>query len=189
MNKAKIITFVGMPGAGKGTCSEYLAIKFGFPLVHFGNMFYEEVQRRGLDNIKDEKFVREDMRVQEGSAVLAKHAATKAEAFFADGAEAVVFDGLYSWTEFKYLHGRYGKDMIMIALVAPRQERYNRVLRRTDGHRKYANADQIEARDIAEIETIEKGGPIAFADYTINNNGNPQELKLNLDNLLQQLGF
>ncbi|MGH7237956.1 MAG: AAA family ATPase, partial [Candidatus Saccharimonadales bacterium] len=76
--KPKIIAFVGMPGTGKDTCANYLLGKYGWAVVHFGNMVYEEVQRRGLDNVKGEIFVREDMRRQEGQDVLAKHAAKKA---------------------------------------------------------------------------------------------------------------
>src|SRR5690606_1877043 len=111
-------------GAGKGTCSNYLHEKYGLPVVHFGSMVYEEVQRRGLDNVKDEKFVREDMRFQEGPAVLAKHAAKKAKSYFADGKNAVVFDGLYSWSEFKYLHEEFGDDLLVLAITAPRRLRY-----------------------------------------------------------------
>src|SRR5438477_13104526 len=62
VHQAKILAFVGMPGAGKGTCTEYISRVYAVPVIHFGNMMYEEVQRRGLDNVKDEKFVREDMR-------------------------------------------------------------------------------------------------------------------------------
>lgn len=60
-NNPPIIALVGMPGAGKGTCTDYIAQKYDLPLLHFGNIMYEEVARRGLDNVADEKFVREDM--------------------------------------------------------------------------------------------------------------------------------
>lgn len=188
MNKAKIIALVGMPGAGKGTCTTYISEKYGVPLIHFGNMVYEEVQRRGLDNVKDEKFVREDMRAQGGPAVLAHHVARKAEQVIADGHDHVVLDGLYSWSEYKYLHETFGDSLITIAVAAPRALRYQRVVNRKDGHRQYT-AEQVKERDIAEIENLEKGGPIAFADYTLVNVGRPEDLLKQVDVVLDEIGF
>jgi dephospho-CoA kinase len=181
----KVIALVGMPGSGKGTCTDYLAEKYNYPVVHFGNMVYEEVQRRGLDNVNDEKFVREDMRVQDGPAVLAIHATKKADTYFDNGKNTVVFDGLYSWSELKFLSEKYGENLIVVAIAAPRQERYKRILNRKDSHRKYTSVDQIKERDIAEIENLEKGGPIAFADYTIVNDLSPDDMLNKLETVLK----
>lgn len=188
MNQTKVIALVGMPGAGKGTCTAYIADRYGVPVIHLGNMVYEEVQRRGLDNVKDEKFVREDMRKQDGLAVLAKHAARKAESEIRNGAKGVVLDGLYSWSEYKYLRGVFGDNLIMIAVVAPRKLRYRRVANRKDSHRQYTE-QQVEERDIAEIENLEKGGPIAFADYTLLNGATPDDLLRQLDAVLAETNF
>ena len=188
MNKAKIIALVGMPGAGKGTCTTYISEKYGVPLIHFGNMVYEEVQRRGLDNVKDEKFVREDMRKQGGPAVLAHHVARKTKEALDSGAKGVVLDGLYSWSEYKYLHEMFGDDLITIAITAPRALRYERVVNRKDGHRQYT-AEQVKERDIAEIENLEKGGPIAFADYTLVNTGTTDNLLRQVDEVLTNIDF
>jgi dephospho-CoA kinase len=183
--KRTVIALVGMPGSGKGTCTDYLHDTYGWPLVHFGNMVYEEVQRRGLDNIKDEIFVREDMRAQEGPDVLAKHAARKAEEYFGKDAQVVILDGLYSWTEYKYLKQKFGDDLLLIATTAPKKVRYERILARTDGHRKYTSVEQIINREVAEIENLEKGGPIAYADYTIVNDTDQDAMLAKLTSILQ----
>lgn len=179
MKEEKIIAFVGMMGSGKGSCTDYLNRQYNWPVIHFGNMVYEEVQRRGLDNVKDEKFVREDMRAKEGPDVLAKHAARKAQEYIDGGQPTVVLDGLYSWSEYKYLSQTFGDRLIVIAVVAPKKLRYQRILDRKDSHRKYT-LDQIIARDVAELENLEKGAPIAYADYFILNNST-------LDAVLNQL--
>ncbi len=189
MAEVKLIAIAGMPGSGKGTLTDYLQNERQFPVVHFGNMLYEEVQRRGLDNIKDEKFVREDMRKQEGKEVLAKRAADKADELLKNGAPAIVLDGLYSWSEYKYLANKYGDRLLLIAVAAPRHLRYERALGRDEAHRKYTSAKQIRERDYAEIENLEKGGPIAFADYTIVNDGTPKQLLEKLDVVLKNLGL
>lgn len=186
----KLIALVGMPGSGKGTCTDHLSEKYNLPLIHFGQMMYEEVQRRGLDNVKDEKFVREDMRKKEGPAVIAKMVAKKADVYIANGAQAIVLDGLYSWSEYKYLRSVYGDGLVVIAVAAPRKTRYERVLARTDGHRKYTSAEQVETREIDEIEHLEKGGPIAFADYTlVNDHEGKENLLRQVDELVERIGI
>ncbi|HET6622643.1 MAG TPA: AAA family ATPase [Candidatus Saccharimonadales bacterium] len=188
MTKPKIIAIVGMPGSGKGTTVDHLEDSYHLPKVYFGGMVYDEVKRRGLDIVMDERMVREDMRKQEGPAVLAKRAALKADEMLDDGAQAVVLDGLYSWSEDRYLREKYDDSIITIAIVNPKHIRYERVVARKDAHRPYT-LEQIQLRDIEEIENIEKGGPIAFADYYLANAKNVDELKVQIDELMQQLGF
>ena len=183
----KVIALVGMPGSGKGTCTDYLGEKHGWPVVHFGNMVYDEVQRRGLDNVRDEAFVREDMRAQEGKAVLAKHVARKVADYAAEGARVVVLDGLYSWSELLYLREVFGDNLSVVATAAPRKLRYQRILNRKDSHRKYTSEQQVINRDISEIENLEKGGPIAFADYTIVNDKTTDDMTQRLDAIVAEL--
>jgi len=188
MGKIKVIAFVGMPGSGKGTCTDYLAETYNFPVIHFGNMVYEEVQRRGLHNVEDEKFVREDMRQKEGTGVLAIRAAEKARGYLSSGAPVVVLDGLYSWTEYKYLREQFSDSFVTIALAAPRHERHQRVVNRKDAHRNYT-LEQIHEREVNEIEKLEKGGPIAYADFTIVNDKKLEDMLGSLENILKKLGM
>ena len=178
----KIIVLVGMSGSGKGSCTDYLEDK-GLPKVYFGGMVYEEIKKRGLDKVRDEKFVRIDMREKEGKAVLAKRAAQKADDYFEQGYKYVVFDGLYSWTEFKYLKEKYHNNLLVICTVSDMHIRRQRALTRKDG-RSYTHHD-LDRRDIQEIENIEKGGPIAFADYYILNNYGYEELYKRLQEILE----
>lgn len=186
MSGQKIIAFVGMSGAGKSVCVNYLAEKYGWPVVHFGSMVYEEVQRRGLDNVRDEIPVREDMRAKEGAAVLAKHASKKADKYISEGAETVLFDGLYSWSEYKHLAERYGENLTTVAVLTPKVLRRQRVLEREDEHRKYT-LEQLIRREVAEIENLEKGGPIAYADYMLVNDGTIDDLTAKLENVISEV--
>ncbi len=183
----KIIAVVGMAGSGKGTAVEYLTKKLDVPSVYFGGMVYEEVSRRGLDIVQDEAAVREDMRQEEGKAVLARRAAQKAQELFKSGAKIVVFDGLYSWSEDKFLREKFGDDIVTIAIVVPKKLRYSRATKRHDkksGQIRQYTVDDIKKRDIAEIDNIEKGGPIAFADYYVLNDGNMHNLTKQLDKII-----
>ena len=183
----KIIAIVGMTSSGKGSVTTYLEEK-GYPRVHFGTMVYDEVRARGLDLVADERYVREDMRIQEGNEVLAVRAAQQADTLFESGHTTVVFDGLYSWSEYKYLHGKYGDDLIVVCVFTPRALRHERGSQREDGLRRYTT-QQLAARDIEEIEHLEKGGPIAIADHVLLNTGSLEKLHQDVDELIAQLGL
>jgi dephospho-CoA kinase len=187
-DKPIILAFVGMPGSGKGTCVKYVTERYNAPEIYFGGMVYEEIARRGLDTVKDEKAVREDMRAQEGPAVLAIRVAQKAKEYLNQGKTRIVLDGVYSWSEDRYLNKTFGDAYITIAIAAPRELRHQRTLSRKDARRTYT-LDDIKARDIAEIENLEKGGPIANANFTLLNDGDTSHLYKQLDKVLADIGF
>ncbi|HEU5187811.1 MAG TPA: AAA family ATPase [Candidatus Saccharimonadales bacterium] len=190
MNSSKpiILTFVGMTGAGKDMCTDYVAHHYSAPVIHFGHMVYDEIARRGLNIVKDEKMVREDMRAKEGLAVLAKRVAAKAHDLITAGHKRIALNGLYSWSEYKYLSQEFGEQFICVAITAPRSLRYKRLLNRKDAHRQYT-LKQIIDREVAEIENLEKGGPIARADYTLLNDSSPEDLHKKIAALLQEMQF
>ena len=92
----------------------------------------------------------------------------------------VVADGLYSWSEYKILKDYYKEKLTILAVLTPPKLRYARLSQRTETDEKMrsrpATKEQAKNRDFAEIENIEKGGPIAMADYYIVNNGTKEEL-------------
>lgn len=181
MNDKKVITLVGMPGAGKSYCVEYLEKK-GLPSVYFGGITVDEVKRRGLEvNEANEKMVREDLRATEGPGVMATRILAQIEKLFDEGHDIVIADGLYSWTEYKIFKERFGDNAVIIAIAAPRRARHERLAHRPV--RPLAD-EQVTAREYAEIENIEKGGPIANADYTIVNDSTPEELTSRLEKVL-----
>lgn len=186
MTPQKVIAIIGMTGSGKGTLVDYLTEALHAPKVYFGGMVYEEVEKRGLDIVNDERMVREDMRRQEGPAVLAKRAAIRAKELLANGKRIVILDGVYSWSEDKYLRGIFGAEYISIAVVGSKALRYQRVVERKDSHRQYT-LEQASERDIQEIEGIEKGGPIAYADYFILNDASFEDFQQSADILCKQL--
>ena len=48
---------------------------------------------------------------------------------------------------------------------------------------------EIDERDWAEIENLEKGGPIAIADYFVHNDKDLDSLHKQLDEVLAHSGF
>lgn len=184
MQNVTVVTLVGMPGAGKSLCVDFLESK-GFPTVYFGGITIDEVKARGMEvNEANEKFVREDIRAKEGPGAYAQRILAQIEALAAQGHQVVVADGLYTWTEYKIFKNRLGANAVIIAITAPRSLRHERLAHRAT---RPLSDDEATAREYAEIENIEKGGPIANADYTLVNDSTPDALLAKLDALLKQL--
>ncbi len=167
----------------------------GYSPVRFGQLTLDEVVRRGLPVTEaNEKMIREGLRKEHGMAAFAILNLPHIEELRAAG-EPILLDGLYSWSEYKLLKEKYGKDFFVIAVYAPPTIRYERLQHRasrhgddtTHRHRSIAPAD-AQARDYAEIENIEKAGPIAMADFTIMNTGTLEDMNKQLADITKQIG-
>lgn len=181
----KVICFVGMPGAGKSVCVDYLK-RNGLASAYFGGITLDEVKKRGLElTPASEKFVREDIRAKEGKGAYAVRIIKQIEELFDKGNDYVVVDGLYSWTEYKIFKESFGDNAIIIAIVSPRQLRHDRLTKREF---RPLTEEEATQRDYAEIENLEKGGPIANADYFLANDENVDELEDGLHRLLPVIG-
>jgi dephospho-CoA kinase len=184
MQSKKVLVFVGMPGAGKSVCVEYLKNK-GLPYAYFGGITLDELKARGMEvNEASEKLVREDIRAKEGKGAYAVRIIKQIEELFERGENRVVVDGLYSWTEYKIFKESFGDNAIIIAIVSPEQVRHERLARRPE---RPLTDEEATARDYAEIENLEKGGPIANADYFLANDNTVDELEADLAKLLVKL--
>jgi dephospho-CoA kinase len=174
-----------MPGAGKSLCAQHLQAR-GFFQFRFGGIIVAEVERRGLPlTPENERIVREELRSREGMDAIARRALPHLlEAL--KTRQTIIIDGLYSFSEYMTLRPVLGADMIIIAVACDRALRYQRLASRPERPLTYAEA---EARDLREVERLEKGGPIALADYTLLNNGDPADLLKALDALLDRLGI
>jgi dephospho-CoA kinase len=186
MQDRKVIVFVGMPGAGKSVCVEYLKSK-GMTSVYFGGIVLDEVRAQGLEiNESSEKMVRESIRDKEGKGAFAVRIIKQIEEYFEQGQKYVVVDGVYSWTEYKIFKQIFGPNAIIIAIVSPVNVRHKRLAVRSE--RPLADEEATE-RDYSEIESLEKGGPIANADYFLANHGSVEAMEADLDKLLTELGI
>lgn len=185
MENVNVITLVGMPGAGKSFCVNYLEKK-GWPSVYFGGITIQEVKKRGLEvNEENEKNVREDIRTKDGKAAYAKRVVSEINLLADSGAETVIADGLYSWSEYKVFKEEFGERASIIAITAPRKVRHSRLANRPV---RPLTKEEVTSREYAEIENIEKGGPIANADYTIGNDGSTEKLISDLEAVLKEIG-
>jgi dephospho-CoA kinase len=176
------IGVVGMPGSGKSILASYLESKGWFP-IHFGAVTIDELKRNNLPiNEKNERRVREQLRESSGMGIYAELSWPKIEQKLRT--EHVVIDGLYSWSEYRVLRDRLDDRLIVVSVVASRETRYSRL---ADRPVRPLTRREAEERDIAEIENLEKGGPIAMADFTLLNDGTIKELHLAIGTLLKRI--
>lgn len=184
----KIVAIVGMAGSGKSVAVDYLT-KNGTPKVYFGGMIYKEMERRGIERTPDgesEKRFREEIRQTEGKDWVVNQVISEVRSLVQAGQKRIVLDGVYSWTEYKTLKHEFPGVLTFIAVVVPKTLRYQRVAERPD---RPFNLEEIRERDRSEIENLEKGGPIAAADYYILNDGSVSEMEGKLAEILQEIGF
>lgn len=186
----KIVFIVGMTGAGKSAVADEL-VKKGFAFVRFGQITLDKVKKQGLKPTEEnERRIREGIRKEHGQAAFALLNIPKFDKLLKSS--NVVGDGLYSWSEYKVLKEKYGDLMTVVAVYAPPEMRYERLENRAvenDEKQRFRSFTKKEARarDFAEIENLEKGGPIAMADFTIINTGTIEELKQKIKEILSTI--
>ena len=188
MDNVKILAIVGMSGSGKSVIVDCLTNK-GYPKVYFGGMIYKEMAKRGIERTEDgesEKKFREQIRKEEGKDWVVNQAIAETKDLINAGQRRIILDGVYSWTEYKILKKEFLKSITFISVVVDKKIRYERVANRPG---RSFSASAIRERDRSEIENLEKGGPIAAADYYILNNGSIMDLEARLDEILKEVDF
>jgi len=188
MENVKILAIVGMSGSGKSVAVDYLTVK-GYPKVYFGGMIYKEMEKRGIPRTEDgesEKKFREEIRETEGKDWVVNQVIAEAKDLINAGQKRIVLDGVYSWTEYKALKHEFPGMLTFLAIVVPRKLRYKRVAMRPE---RPFNAEEIRERDRSEIENLEKGGPIAAADYYVLNDGSVEQMEKKIKEILVETGF
>ncbi len=182
MKNQKIIAILGLPGSGKTEAIEYLEKKFGWPKVYFGEVTFDEIKKRGLEiNEKNEKEVREGLRVQFGQLIYAHRTIEKIENL--PDNENVLVESLYSWPEYLEFKKKFGGDFLTIAVYASSKIRYERMSRRPV---RPLTPDDCQGRDYAQIENLSQAGPIAMADYILINETTMDDLYSQIDKIISK---
>lgn len=168
----KVVSIVGMTGAGKSEVSRVFE-ENGFIRIRFGDITDEEIRKRGLTpGEESERLVREMLRQEYGMSAYASLNLPRIDE--ASKYSAVVIDGLYSWEEYTFLKNYYGENFCVVAVWASPRARYARLASRLN---RRLTAEEAASRDRAEIENVNKGGPIAMADFTIINESSLEDLR------------
>ena len=169
-----------MCGSGKSIACDVLR-GLGWEYLRFGQITIDRLKAEGREITEaNEREMRESLRKEHGMGAYALLSLPRIEKLLEKG--DVVIDGLYSWSEYKALRERFKESFTVVCIYASPVTRYGRLENRVHGgedheHRMRAlTPKQAEERDYSEIEHLEKGGPIAMADYTIVNESALEDL-------------
>jgi dephospho-CoA kinase len=186
----KLFAIVGMCGSGKSIACDVLRER-GWKYIRFGQLTIDRLKDEGKEiNEANEKAMRERLRKEHGMGAFATLSLPSIERGLAAG--SVVIDGLYSWTEYKILKEKFGELLRIISIYASPETRYGRLAARSthesdkDVRMRKLTPDDAKKRDYSEIENIEKGGPIAMADYTIVNESRESDLRLAIERIADE---
>jgi len=175
----KIIAVIGMCGSGKSEAVK-IFLNRGYRKVYFGDVVMDELKRNLLEvNEQNERMIREKLRVEHGMGAMAVKSLDKINEYYEKG--NVVIESLYSWEEYKIIKKEYPASFKLLTIYTTKNIRYARLISRPVRPLSEAEAS---SRDISEIEKLDKGGPIAFTDYLIVNDGTLDELEKKLSEYL-----
>jgi dephospho-CoA kinase len=175
----KVVAIVGMTGSGKSEVARVFQTN-GFLPIRFGEVTDNELKKQGKPLTEEnERPVREAFRQQYGMAAYAILNRPRIDE--ALKTSNVVVDGLYSWEEYLHLKECYGDNLVVVAVYSSPDTRYARLAERQV---RPLTADEARGRDRAEIENMNKGGPIVMADYTLINEVTIEDLKASTEKLI-----
>jgi len=178
----KVVSIVGMAGAGKSEVARVFEER-GFTRIRFGDVTDAEIRKRGLElNEENERCIRELLREEYGMSAYAMLNLSRID--LARKKSDVVVDGLYSWEEYTFLKTYYGEDLYVVAVWASPGTRYARLSSRLNRN---LTAEEAASRDRAEVENVNKGGPISMADFTVINESSLKDLKKEVKRIISRL--
>lgn len=186
MNQKKIVIgLIGEKGAGKGTVSDYLIEKYG--AVHYGT---SKILRRTLEDlhlpITRDNLVKLALVLKEGygPSIIIDSLIMDMEK---NEAGIIIADGIRMHGDVEPFKKKYGKDFFLVYVTADTHLRYERTKARKqnddEGQVSFQQFLEEEAK-LTEISIHEIGKQ---SDFKLNNNGAPEDLIRQTDEMMKTI--
>jgi len=184
----KIIGITGTLASGKTSVKDFFLSRFPSSyFVSLSEIIKEELLKEGKE-LKRENFIEKgnELRKRYGSQILAE-AATLTLPKDANN-QLIIVDGVRNPGEVEYLRRKFGKNFVLIAVDAPKELRFKRLLERKK------EGDPKNFEEFEEIDEIDNGKNqpeygqkvgecLKLADYLIINDGSLDELNKKLEEI------
>ncbi len=177
-----LVAIVGLPGSGKTVAADFFR-SHGFTVLRFGDQTDIGLKELGLPmNEVNERTYRENIRKELGMAAMAIKIEPRITAASKES-NRIVLDGMRSFEEYVYLKGKF-PFLTVLCIFAPPHVRYERLAARKV---RPLTREESKARDMSEITALNSGGPIAIADYLIQNEGSSDTFASELERYRETL--
>jgi len=183
--KRTLIIIVGLPGAGKTEAANYFKENKGLPVISFGKIINDYIDRHGLSHTNEvHRKLRKEFRQKYGMEAMAVLNEKKIKEALRKNM-IVIIEGMRSFEEYLYLKKKFPKVRIVIlALFVDKNLRYKRLAKRKDRPGLFG-----EERDISELIESNMGPTIAYADFLIKNNFSKEEFYDKLEETYRVIYF
>ena len=173
----KLIVVTGMPASGKNIVCQY-ARKHGHPYFSTGDIVREEILKRGgKGDPETSARISTELRGSDGLGVTRMAVARVLE----QKSKIVFLEGIRSWPEIEMIRSKL--PATLVAVVAPREARRERVQKRGRADDAPAFFDERDQREIGYGIAV----CIALADAYILNTGTVEEAMAQVENIVSGL--
>lgn len=173
----KLIVVTGMPAAGKNIAAQY-AEAHQYPHFSTGDFVRAEILKRGCKGDPETSAkISTELRGADGLGVTRM----AVEEALRQKSDLVFLEGIRSWPEIEWIRSR--ETCALVAVVAPRNLRLNRIKQRG---RDDDSEDHFDKRDQREIE-YGVALCIALADAYVLNTGTIDDAMRQLDEIIKKL--
>ncbi len=179
-----IIGLTGTLGAGKGTVADYL-IEKGFKHHSVREFLITEIKKRDMPVNRDSMvIVANDLRANHSPSYIVEELYKQAK----EQDTNAIIESIRAPGEAEAIKKLGGK---MFAVDADQQERYNRITARKS-ETDHVSLDRFKQNEDREMTSTDPNKQnlskcISMADYVLNNNGTIEELKKEVDKILEEM--
>jgi len=188
----RYIVYIGVVGqiaVGKGVLVDYLKKEFGFVSFSLSSIIHEEVKKRNINRFDRTilQDIGDDLRKQEGDAVLAKKAI---ETLKKTGKNKVVIEGIRNPGEIEYL--KKNPNFILVGVKANRKLRFKRLLKRGKSWdpKNWNDFVKVDRRDLGigqKRSGQQVGRCLNYCDFILTNNKDTNDFHRKVHNLLLKI--
>lgn len=187
----KVIGLTGTIGSGKEIAKEFFKKKFNCYVVTLSDVIMSEKERKkpGFDR-KTLQDLGNELRRKYGAHILAKLAIE----YLPREKELTIIDGIRNPAEAEFLRKKFGKNFILIGIDAPREIRFERIVKRAkySDEKTFEEFINLDERDLGKNEP-EYGQQVKKclekADLILINDGTIEDFEKKLNEILNLLKF